>query len=235
MLYIALTVGRGPALTAVAATEETANVFYTGRERFARYIRKQPVYRPERSLRVVEVARFPFSGSVAANVNPAASAVQKLQTRFPDEGDVRLVGECSDYVHGKGMAELLPRLRAAIFGTVYSAALEVVPTDLPRPTAEGWRMKVARRDVVSALSKRSGEGALLIDVRGSLAKELATQLSDLTQRPQRSADEAAPEEDLALGVALVCYAQENRPRPGGVGEITFPKDIDPKAPRSPEV
>lgn len=233
MLYVALTIGRGPALTAVVAREESRNVFLEGRERMIRNLRNRPTYRPQRSIRVVEVSRFPFAGDLTRLANPVSEAILRVQGQKEDDGDIRLVGECSDYVFGRSVRDFLPQLRGILWGVSYSTALEVVSADIPRATAEGWRVKVPRRDVVHALSKRSAEQTLALDVKGPLAKELATQLSDLTQKPQRGADEAAPEEDLALGVALVCFAQENRPVAGTVNDISFPGDDAPAKPLRP--
>lgn len=165
---------------------------------------------PAGMLDVVAIEAFPAGTDFRA-------AFAWLDRRFAGErgltGDGwELAVECSNPHHGRAFAEA-----AVAYGRgkwpFLIRRIEIVALDLPRPSREGWRMKVGRRDVAAVLTRLILKRLLFIPPGMAHAKELYRQVEAM--RAKRPGDADAPEDlSSALGLA-VWTATRGAVSPGG--------------------
>ena len=232
MILSSLSIGPGPSVSALFAEQKERLVPFAGREASHRRFTNRPTQRVERSLRVFQIERFPLDRGFQSVTDRLLARLADVRDEGGQDGELRLVAECSHYTWGMPLARRLREIRMLHFGFTYAAALEVVSEDFPGTRPEGWRAKIARRTVASALTEIEKTGRLRIEAKGRLAEELKAQLGQFSQKPVRAADEPAPDEDLVLGLGLLCYALDYAPQPGRVVEADYGDD-EPRKPMRP--
>lgn len=115
----------------------------------------------------------------------------------------RLLVDCGHVLLGRPLAEALWRSEARRRWQIRLDAVELVGVDLATPQRDGWRVKVSRREVISALLVTMQTGGLVF-VDKSFASELRGQLEKLTQWRERDDPDGAGG-DLAIALALATW------------------------------
>ena len=232
MILSCLSIGPGPSVSALFAEQIERQVAYVGRERSHRRWTNRPQYRLEKSLRLFDIERFPLDAGFQSVTDRLLRRLGDVRDKVGEDGELRLLAECSSYTYGQPLARRLREIRALHFGFTYSAPMEVVSEEFAGVRPDGWRTRVSRRTVASALDDVSRAGRLKLEVAGPLAAELKAQVKEFSQRPQRAADEPAPTEDLVLGLGLLCFSLDHSPQPGRVLSVTFSGPETPMKPMS---
>lgn len=162
---------------------------------------------PAPPLRVVRVERVQTGPDFAA-------AVEWLKNRG---GDLRAFGfyqpgtrdrkhllvESGHVMFGRALAETLWRSEARRAWEIRLDAVELVGVDLAVPQRDGWRVKVSRREVISALLVAMQTGRVVFADKAHAA-DLREQLGKLTQWRERDDPDGAGG-DLAIALALAVW------------------------------
>lgn len=134
------------------------------------------------------------------------SAAVWIDKRFADERgltgpDWSIAVETSHYIQGRPFADALTAYARRAWPFLAVRRIEMVSTDIPRPVRDGWRVKVGRRDVMSALMHHIGKGLLFVPASTNHVADLRRQLD--TVRTRRPGEAEVPEElACALGLAV---------------------------------
>jgi len=159
---------------------------------------------PIRVVRVERVTTGPDFRAVTGWLRSRGGDLRALGFCLPGARETRrLLVDCGHPMLGRPLAEALWRSEARRQWEVRLDAVELVGTDLATPQRDGWRVKVSRREVISALLVTMQTGRLLF-VDKSLASDLRGQLEKLTQWRERDDPDGAGG-DLAIALALATW------------------------------
>jgi hypothetical protein len=158
-------------------------------------------------LRVVRVERIPTGADFRAVTDwlkSRAGDIRAFAFYLPGARDrKRLLVDCGHVLLGRPLVEELWRSEARRKWEIRLDAVELVAVDLAFPQPDGWRVKVSRREVVSALLVTM-QTAGLVFVDKSHAAELRGQLEKLTQWREKDDPDGAGG-DLAIALALATW------------------------------
>lgn len=127
---------------------------------------------------------------------------------------LNVVADVSDVVAGPVAARRVREIARNLDDRCRVAVIDTSFFEVPRAEFRGWRVVVGRRAIVVTLFESLQENRLQIDVAPEIAREAASQIKNLTTKPDRG-DLALEEEVLARTVALTVWVQASLPTATG--------------------
>ena len=121
-----------------------------------------------------------------------------------ERGRYTIVLDASHYTASRPCAEVLSRVRDFRAWGITLWCIELSGRDLPRPEPDGWKTKVSRREVLTALSSSLRDGSVKID-KATHGAVLVDELGDL--RIQRPRDEEERDGDQVRALALAVWSE----------------------------
>lgn len=115
----------------------------------------------------------------------------------------RVLVECGNVMFGRALAETLWLSESRRAWQIRLDAVELVGVDLATPQRDGWRVKVSRREVISALLVAMQTERVAFFDRAHAA-DLRDQLGKLTQWRERDDPDGAGG-DLAIALAIAVW------------------------------
>lgn len=176
-------------------------------------------------LRVTVIERVAMGErmtGVVAWFNSRAGDLRAWGLCLPHERDNRQVlVEVGDYALGRPLIDAIGRSDAWRKWEPRVNAVELVGTDLAVPQRDGWRVKVSRRDVVSAARFAMVPGSFeVVGVDRTLARELRAQLDLMAQWREKDNPDATGGE-LAIACSLAVW---NASRTMSAREAGMPRE-----------
>lgn len=166
---------------------------------------------PLRVVRVERVTTGPDFRAVTDWLRSRGGDLRALGFCLPGARETRrLLVDSGHVLLGRPLAEALWRSEARRQWEIRLDAVELVGADLATPQRDGWRVKVSRREVISALLVTMQTGGLVF-VDRSFAPELRGQLEKLTQWRERDDPDGAGG-DLAIALALATWEARAKQR-----------------------
>ncbi len=165
-------------------------------------------------LDVATIELIPASGTFEKTI---AALSEVVAARWHLSRNWQVVADVGNYARGRSFSDAL---RASGFERRWGVApkrIELDARDLPKPVAEGWRIKVPRRAIVGALADAIARDRLHVPRLMSHAGELRVQLGNFRNR--RPGEAEVPEE-LAVALGLAVWKSANAGSPGGFLPIT---------------
>ena len=160
-------------------------------------------------LDVGSIEMIPATGDFKKTI---AALSDVIASRWHLGRDWQVIVDVGNYARGKSFSDAI---RASDFERRWKLAVrrvELDARDLPRPVAEGWRIKVPRRAIVTAITDFIARKQLHVSAGTRHAGELRRQLE--TFRNRRPGEAEGPE-DLAVALGLAVWKAGNPGTPGG--------------------